>query len=82
MYEVLKTATGKTFRCDYFNLFAPAAQLNISIVGTPLTEVAQVFSDAKETVQLWCGTEYCAYYTQLLALFVDGGSVRIVLERT
>ena len=79
--ETLKTATGKEFLCDYFNPFLPAAQVNIRIIGSQLVEVATIFSDPSETVQLWCGSEYLAHYTHLDAIIPESDAIRVVLRK-
>lgn len=79
--EKLKTAMGTTFDCDYFNPFPPAAQLNLRVLGVPLTEVVTVFSNAAETVQLWYANQYVANHTRLIAIVPEGGAVRVVLGK-
>lgn len=79
--EKLKTATGKTFDCDYFNPFPPAGQINLRVLNTPLATVATVFSASRETVQMWCGDEYAANYTKLIAIVPEGDAIRVVLGR-
>lgn len=79
--EKLKTATGKEFDCDYFNPFYPAAQVNVQVYNTSMAEVAKVFSDPSETVQL-CYTDKCHEgYTKLLAIMLAGSGIRIVMEK-
>ena len=51
----LETATGKTFDVDYFNPFTPAAQVNIRVLNSNLVEVATIFGNPAETVQLFYG---------------------------
>ena len=75
------TATGKSFNCDYFNPFEPARQLNIRIVGATLVEVATVFSDPRETVQLWWGSNYEAMYTKVVAIVPEANAIRVVLGK-
>ena len=79
--EKLKTATGKEFDCTYFNPFPPMGQVNISIVNTSFSVLASVFSNPIETVQLWCGDQYLAHHTKLLAIVNDGDAVRVVLGK-
>lgn len=79
--EEVRTATGITFPCDYFNIYAPTSQLNLRVLGTPLARVAAVFSSPAETVQLWYGPQYAAQYTRLVALVPETDAVRVVLER-
>lgn len=79
--EKIKTATGKKFDCIYFNPFPPMGQVNISIVNTSISELAYVFSNPTETVQLWYGDQYLAYHTKLLAIVNDGDAIRVVLGK-
>ena len=79
--EKLKTATGKTFDCDYFNPFPPAGQVNIRILNSSFSEVAAVFSNRKETEQMWHGNQYLALYTKLMAIVDDGDAIRVVLGK-
>lgn len=79
--EKLKTATGKTFNCDYFNPFPPAGQINLRVLNTPLATVATVFSNPQETVQMWCGEQYAAQYTKLIAIVPEGEAIRVVLGK-
>ena len=79
--EKIKTATGKEFDCIYFNPFPPKGQVNISIVNTSISELASVFSNPTETVQLWYGDQYLAYHTKLLAIVNDGDAIRVVLGK-
>ena len=79
--DKLKTATGKEFSCDYFNPFPPAGQVNLRVLNTALASVATVFSDPRETVQLWCGEQYAAQYTKLVAIVPEVDAVRVVLGK-
>lgn len=79
--EKLKTATGKTFDCDYFNPFPPAGQVNINVLNASVADVATVFSNPAETVQIWCGEQYIANHTKLLAIFPEGTAIRVVLGK-
>lgn len=77
--EFVKTGTGKTFGCDYFNPFPQAAQVNIRILGTPMREVVAVFSDPKETGTLICGQQVVRNYTKVIAVVPEGNAIRVVL---
>lgn len=79
--EKLKTATGKTFDCDYFNPFPPADQVNIRVLGVSLVQVATVFSNPAETVQLWYAQQYLAHHTKVLAIVPEGDAIRVVLGK-
>lgn len=79
--EKLKTATGKTFDCDYFNPFLPEKQVNIRILNSSFSVVAAVFSNPKETVQMWYMNQYLAHHTNLIAVVNDGDAIRVVLGK-
>ena len=79
--ETIKTATGREFDCIYFNPFPTMGRVNISIVNASFATLAAVFSDPKETVQLWYGREYLAHHTNLIAIVNDGDSIRVVLGK-
>ena len=79
--EKLTTATGKRFDCDYFNPFPPAAQVNIRVLGVSLVEVASVFGNPTETVQLWFGNQYLSQHTKVVAIVPETGAVRVVLGK-
>lgn len=79
--EKIKTATGKTFDCIYFNPFPPMGHVNISIINSSFATLASVFSDPAETVQLWYGKQYLAHHTRLIAVVNDGDAIRVVLGK-
>lgn len=79
--EKLKTATGKEFKCDYFNPFPPVGQVNLRILGESLATVATVFSDPRETVQMTWENQYVAQYTKLIAIVPEMDAVRVVLGK-
>lgn len=79
--EKLKTATGKTFDCDYFNPFPPGGEVNIRILNSSFADVATVFSNKNETVQMWHMNQYLAHHTKLIALVDDGDAIRVVLGK-
>ena len=79
--DQLKTATGRTFNCDYFNQFPPAGQVNIRILNTSLADVATVFSNPSETVQLLCGDQYLANHTKVVAIVPEIDAIRVVLGK-
>ena len=79
--EKIKTATGKTFDCDYFVTFDPLKQLEIYLHNVPFMTVASVFSDPKETVQLWFGNQYAAQYTKLVSISPEANMVFVQLRK-
>lgn len=79
--DKIKTATGKEFDCDYFNLFPPAAQVNIRLLNVSLIDAVTVFGDPTETVQLWFSDQYLARYTKVVAIVPEVGAIRVVLGK-
>lgn len=79
--EQLTTATGKMFSCDYFNPSAQTNRCNLRVVGANLADVATVFSNPSETVQLWCGGMYASQYTKLIAIAPEGDAIRVILGK-
>ena len=79
--ENLITATGKEIKCDYFNPFVPLGHLYIRVLGLPLVEVAQIFGNPAETVQLWWGNEYVANHTQIVNIMPEDDAIRVTLGK-
>ena len=77
--EELKTATGKTFDCDYFNPFPPLGQVFIRLVNISLLDVARVFGDPVETVQLYWANDYVAHHTKIINIIPEGDAIRLTL---
>ena len=79
--DELTTSTGKKFKCDYFNAYPQGNQINLRIVGESLIRAVMVFSDRKETVQMWCGSQCASGYTTVVAIVPEGNAIRIVLGK-
>ena len=79
--EKLKTATGKIYNSDYLATIPSPPQAYMTVIGTSIAEVATVFSDPAETVQLWHGENYLAQYTHLVALVPENGAIKVVLAK-
>lgn len=78
----IKTATGKIFDSDYVSSIPSPPMMFVRICNKSLAEVAQVFSDRNETVQLWYNDElYFAHYTQLQALVPETGAIKVHLAK-
>lgn len=56
-------------------------QANVRILNTPMAEVARIFSDPAQTVQLRFENDYAAGFTKLLAMIDDGDAIRVVLGK-
>lgn len=79
--DKVKTATGKTYDSDYLAVIPTPAQAYIRILNASLADVAVVFSNPKETIQLWHGEHYLAYYTHLVAIVPEADAVKVVLAK-
>lgn len=79
--DKLKTATGKTFDCDFVSVLPEMGIAYFRIRNAPLTEIASVFSRPEETIQLWYNDMYIAQYTVLDALIPESGAIRVNLRR-
>jgi hypothetical protein len=79
--EKLITATGKQFDCDSFNIFHERDRVYIHVHGLSFVKAAEIFSDPRETVQLWCGGQYVANHTRVISIGPAGETVRISLGK-
>lgn len=79
--EELRTATGKTFKCDYFNPFPPAGQVNFRVLESSLSEVAAVFGNPTETVQIFCGKQYLAHFSRVVAIVPEVDAIRVIMGK-
>lgn len=79
--ETVKTATGKEFECEYFSMIENPQRLYIRIRNAPISTIAAVFSDPRETVQLYYGDIYVSQYTKLLGIIPENGMIRVNLTR-
>lgn len=77
----LKTATGKVFDSDYIATIPNPAQAYIRVCTASLPEVATIFSNPSETMQLWYNDTYLAMYTRLVALVPEAGAIKVVLAK-
>ena len=77
----IRTATRKELECDYLNASESTRQANIRILNAPISEIAAVFANPAETVQLWFENDYAAGFTKLLAIIDDGDAIRVVLGK-
>jgi hypothetical protein len=67
--------------CDYMDHSEQRRQANVRILNMPMAEVAQIFSDPAQTVQLRFENDYAAGFTKLLAMIDDGDAIRVVLGK-
>lgn len=79
--EKVKTSTGKEFDCDSFSMIEDPVRLYIRIHNVPIATVAAVFSDPRETVQLYYGDIYVSQFTKLLGIIPEGGIIRVNLTK-
>lgn len=79
--EKIKTATGKEFTCDTLSMLETPARLYITIIGSTISEIAAVFSDPRETVQMYYGNVYVSQFTKLLGIIPENDMIRVNLTR-
>lgn len=79
--EKLKTATGKTFDSDYLSTIPYPQRAYIRVLNAPIAEVAAVFSNPAETVQLWHGQHYLAQYTRMVSIMPESNAVKVCLAK-
>lgn len=79
--ETVKTATGKEFECESFSMIENPQRLYIRIRNAPISTIAAVFSDPRETVKLYYGDIYVSQYTTLLGIIPENGMIRVNLTR-
>ena len=79
--EKVRTATGREFDCDSFSMIEDPVRLYIRIHGVPISTVAAVFSDPRETVQIYYGDIYVAQFTKLLGIIPENGMIRVNLTK-
>ena len=77
----IKLASGKELDCDYMGHSQQRNQATIRIKNTPISKVADIFSNPAETAQLWFESDYAAGFTKLLAVIDDGDAIRVVLGK-
>lgn len=56
-------------------------QANVRVLNMPMAEVARIFSDPAQTVQLRFENDYAAGFTKLLAMIDEGDAIRVVLGK-
>lgn len=79
--DTVKTASGKKFKSDYISAIPYPNQLYVRILDTPFADVAAVFSDPKETKQLWFNDIYFAMYTKLIVIIQEPDAVKVCLAK-
>ena len=77
----IRLASGREMDCDYMDHSQQHRQANIRIKGAQISEIAAVFSNPAETIQMWFGNDYAAGFTKLLAIIDDGDAIRVVLGK-
>ena len=79
--EIVKTATGKCFRSDYVSTIDTPPRVYLRVTGCSLSDAATVFGNPNETIQLWCGDQYFAHYTRLVAIVPESGAIKVILTK-
>ena len=75
------TATGKAFDCDYVTEIPAPAQIHVRIQNTSIADIAKFFSDRNETRIIKHGGSVYRGFTNIVAIVLEGGFVRVVLSR-
>ena len=79
--EHLRTATGKEFDSDYLATIPMPELLYTRVIGKSFAEIAAVFSDPRETVQLWHGDNHLINYTKLISIAQEYDAIKICLAK-
>lgn len=79
--EILKTAKGQEFSCDYISTIRRPPQAYIRVLNASMAEIATVFSDKTHIAQLICGNTVLDRYTRLVAIIPEMDAVKVVLEK-
>lgn len=79
--DKIRTATGKEFDTDYIATIPNPAMAYIRICNAAISDIAAVFSNPKETIQLYSGNIYLAQYTRLVALQPEATAIKVALAR-
>lgn len=79
--DKIRTATGKEFDTDYIATIPNPAMAFIRICNAAISDIAAVFSDPRETTQLYSGDVYLAQYTRLVALQPEATAIKVALAR-
>lgn len=77
--DKLTTKTGKTFDCGFFATIPEPKRAYIGIHNSNYVNVALIFSDPRETEQLWYGEHYLSGYTRLVSLSAEGNAIKVTL---
>lgn len=79
--DQIKTATGKCFEIDYISVIQMPHRAYIRTINSSLSEIATVFGNPRETVQLWHGNSYLSEYTKLVAIVPEQGAIKVILTK-
>lgn len=77
----ITTATGREFKTDYFNASENLGRLSMRLLETTLVDVASVFSNPAETVNLTFGGRTVMDYTKLVYISPEGDAIRVTLRK-
>ena len=77
----IKTASGKELDCDYIVMLQSPVQAYIRVCNMSIAEVASIFSNKSETIQMWMDDIYLAQYTNLIAIIPENGAVKVMLGK-
>lgn len=75
------TATGQSFRCDYFVMMEAQGILYVRVLGVDEETVNEVFSNTNETSCLRNGNRTAFGYINLKMILREGDAFKVVLSR-
>lgn len=77
----IKLASGRIMDCDYMGHSDVHKQANVRIRNASIPEIASVFANPDETMQMYFEGDYAIGFTKLMALIDDGDAIRVVLGK-
>lgn len=77
----LITATGRTFKSDYFVALTDPPMLFLRVLNQNMDAMQAVFSDPNETSCLTCGGRVAFGYTTLHSIFREGDALKVTLMK-
>ena len=77
----LITATGKTFKSDYFVALNDPPMLFLRVIGQDIDTIQTIFSDPAETSCLTYGGKAAFGYTTLHSISREGDALKVTLMK-
>lgn len=79
--DILKTATGKAFDCDFLVSIPAPERLYIRVKNSDVDTLSQIFGDANETASLVYAGDTIVDFTKLVGIIPETNEIQIVLEK-